>query len=282
MLTFHEHPAQLRAVQLTCLEWANTQRQSDRSDINYLHKLEVLPVMFLQLHLHERKLFPIASISVADQHAQHRDNIHLGSLAQRRFRPYKLRSPSANLLSYTKLVNLTVCSLDKKSPPAWLHGHYPQSTIWDPLKSWQYSHLECPLITHGNATVQGVAWDCLWSVCPGSLAPSPVSLKPSTVNHTTTRRSKYARRWFPGYPGGAPGGCHPHTPYISCEQLLVSCTATTNTVLWERSYRSHFTRKHTTTQPYRAVAPYQPWGRRRVLGISPKSHGRFGPLLLRR
>ena len=26
----------------------------------------------------------------------------------------------------------------------------------------------------------------------------PVRPKPSPVNHTTTRRSKYARRWFPG------------------------------------------------------------------------------------
>jgi len=34
--------------------------------------------------------------------------------------------------------------------------------------------------------------------CPGSLAASPVSPKPSTVNHNTTPRSRYARRWFPG------------------------------------------------------------------------------------
>jgi len=38
MLSFHEHPTQLRAVQLTRLEWANNRRQSDRSDINYLYK----------------------------------------------------------------------------------------------------------------------------------------------------------------------------------------------------------------------------------------------------
>ena len=79
----------------------------------------------------------------------------------------------------------------------------------------------------------------------------------------------------------APGGCHPHTPYISCPQLLVGWTATTYTVLWERSYGSHCTRKHTTTQPYSAVAPYPRWGRRGVLGISPESYRRFGPLLLR-
>jgi len=79
----------------------------------------------------------------------------------------------------------------------------------------------------------------------------------------------------------APGGGHPHTPYISCEQLLVRWTATTHTVLWERSYRSYFTRKHTTTQPYSAVTPYQRWGRRGVLGISPECYRWFGPLLLR-
>jgi len=74
--------------------------------------------MSLQLHLHERKLLPIGSISVADRHAHSRDNIHWDSLAQRWFRLYKLRSPSANLLGYTKLLNLTACSLDKKSPAA--------------------------------------------------------------------------------------------------------------------------------------------------------------------
>jgi len=77
-------------------------------------------------------------------------------------------------------------------------------------------------------------------------------------------------------PGGggelvrAPGGGHPHTPYISCAQLLVGWTGTTHTVLWERSYGSHFTRKHTTTRPYRAFTPYESWGRRGVLGISPE------------
>ena len=74
--------------------------------------------MSVQLHLHERKLFPMGSISVADPYADRRDNIHWDSLAQRWFRLYKLRSPSANLLAYTKLLNLTACSLDKKSPAA--------------------------------------------------------------------------------------------------------------------------------------------------------------------
>jgi len=74
--------------------------------------------MSLQLHLHERKLFPIGSISVADRHAHRRDNIHRDSLAQLWFPLYKLRSPSANLLGYTKLQNLTACSLDKKSVAA--------------------------------------------------------------------------------------------------------------------------------------------------------------------
>ena len=74
--------------------------------------------MFLQLHLHERKLFPIGSMSVADRHAHRGDNIYWDSLAQRWFRLYKLRSPSANLLGYTKLLNLTAGSLDKKYPAA--------------------------------------------------------------------------------------------------------------------------------------------------------------------
>jgi len=77
------------------------------------------------------------------------------------------------------------------------------------------------------------------------------------------------------------GGGHPHTPYISCQQLLVGWTATVLTELWERSDEPHITRKHTTPQPYRAVAPYSRRGRRRVLGISPASHKRFKPLLRR-
>ena len=79
----------------------------------------------------------------------------------------------------------------------------------------------------------------------------------------------------------APGGGPLHTPYISCEKLLVRWTATRHTVLLERSYGSHFTRKHTTTEPYSAVAPYQHWGCRGMLGISPEGYPRFGPLLLR-
>jgi len=75
-------------------------------------------VMSLQLHLHERKPFPIGSISVADRHAYRRDNIHWDSLAQRWFRLYKLRSPSANLLDSTKLLNQTAGSHAKKSPAA--------------------------------------------------------------------------------------------------------------------------------------------------------------------
>jgi len=76
--------------------------------------------MSLQLYLYERKLFPIGSISVADRHAYRRDNIDWDSLAQHWFRLYKLRCPSANLLGYTKLLNLTAsaCSRNKKSPAA--------------------------------------------------------------------------------------------------------------------------------------------------------------------
>jgi len=74
--------------------------------------------MSLQLHLHEGKLFPIGSMSVADRYAHCRDNIHWDSLAQRWFRQYKLHSPSANLLGYNKLLNLTAGSHDKRSPAA--------------------------------------------------------------------------------------------------------------------------------------------------------------------
>jgi len=74
--------------------------------------------MSLQLHLQERKRFPIGSISVADRHVDRRDNIHWDSLAQRWFHLYKLRSPSANLLGYTKLLNRTAGSHPKKSPAA--------------------------------------------------------------------------------------------------------------------------------------------------------------------
>jgi len=74
--------------------------------------------MSLKLHLHERKPFPIGSISVADRHAHRRDNIHWDSLAQRWFLLYKLRSSSANLLPYTKLLNRTAGSHAKKSAAA--------------------------------------------------------------------------------------------------------------------------------------------------------------------
>jgi len=70
-------------------------------------------------------------------------------------------------------------------------------------------------MTHGNATVHGVARDWLWGGCPGSLAASPVSHKPSTVNHTTTQRSKYACRWFPGVIQVAPQEAVTLTPLIS-------------------------------------------------------------------
>ena len=90
--------------------------------------------MYLQLHLYERKLLPIGNMSVADYHANCRDNIHRDSLAQWQFRLYKLRGPSANLLGYTKLLNLTAYSHDQMSPVGCLHGRYPQPTTWDPLK----------------------------------------------------------------------------------------------------------------------------------------------------
>jgi len=50
----------------------------------------------------------------------------------------------------------------------------------------------------GNAIVHRVAWDWHWGGCPGSLTASPVTPKPSTINYTTTPRSRCARRWFPG------------------------------------------------------------------------------------
>jgi len=87
------------------------------------------------LDQHEQNPFPIGSMSVSDRHAHRTDNIHWDSMAQRWFGLYKLRSPSANLLVYTKLLNLTAFFHDKKSPAACLHGRYPQSTIQDPLKS---------------------------------------------------------------------------------------------------------------------------------------------------
>jgi len=75
-------------------------------------------VMSLQLHLHEQKPFPIGSMSVANRHAHRSDNIHWDSLGPQWFRLYKLRSPMANLLGYTKLLNLTACSHETKSRAA--------------------------------------------------------------------------------------------------------------------------------------------------------------------
>ena len=90
-------------------------------------------MMYLQLHLHERKLLPIGSMSVANPHATREDNIHWDSLAQWQFRLYKLRSPSANLLGYTKLLNQTAGSPSEISPVVELHGRYPQPTPRDTL-----------------------------------------------------------------------------------------------------------------------------------------------------
>ena len=67
-------------------------------------------MMYLQLHLHERKLLPISNMSVAYCHVNRGDNIHRDSLAQWQFRLYKLRSLLATLHCYTKLLNLTACS----------------------------------------------------------------------------------------------------------------------------------------------------------------------------
>lgn len=90
-------------------------------------------MMYLQLHLHERKPLPIGSMSVANPHANREDNIHRDSLAQWQFRLYKLRSPSANLLGYTKLLNQTAGSPGEVSPVVELHGRYPQPTPRDTL-----------------------------------------------------------------------------------------------------------------------------------------------------
>ena len=73
-------------------------------------------MMYLQLHLHERKSLPIGNMSVANCHVNLRDNIHQDSLAQWQFCLYKLCSLSVNLLGYTKLLNLTAYSPGKMSP----------------------------------------------------------------------------------------------------------------------------------------------------------------------
>ena len=90
--------------------------------------------MYLQLHLHKRKLLPIGEMSVAYCNINRGDNIHQDSLAQWHFRLYKLHSPSVNLLGYTKLLNLTACFHNNMSLVGCLHGCYPQPTTWDPLK----------------------------------------------------------------------------------------------------------------------------------------------------
>ena len=71
--------------------------------------------MYLQLHLHERKLLPIGYMLVAYCHVNCRDKIHQDSLAKWQFRLYKQRSLIENLLGYTKLLNLTTCSYDEMS-----------------------------------------------------------------------------------------------------------------------------------------------------------------------
>ena len=90
--------------------------------------------MYLQLHLHERKTLPIGNMLVANFHVDRRDNIHRDSLAQCQFRLYKIRSLSANLPGYAKLLNLTAYSHDKMSPVGCLNGRYPQPTTRDSLK----------------------------------------------------------------------------------------------------------------------------------------------------
>ena len=80
------------------------------------------------------KLLPISNVSVANCHLNCRDNIYEDSLAQWQFRLYKLRSPSDNLIGYTKLLNPTACTLAEMSPVYWLHGCYPQPTTQDSLK----------------------------------------------------------------------------------------------------------------------------------------------------
>ena len=88
----------------------------------------------LQLHLPERKLFPIGRPSVHDRYVYRSDNIHWASLSQSWFHVYKLHSLAPNLLGYSKHLNLTAFSNDKKSPGARVHGRYPQSTMWDSVK----------------------------------------------------------------------------------------------------------------------------------------------------
>ena len=90
--------------------------------------------MYLQLHLHERKLLSIGNMSVANCHVDCREYIHQDSLAQWQFCLYKLHSPSDNLLGYTKHLNPTACFLAEMSLIYWLHERYPQPTTQDSLK----------------------------------------------------------------------------------------------------------------------------------------------------
>ena len=71
------------------------------------------------------KTLPIGNMSVADCHANRRDNIYQDSLAQWQFRLYTLRSLWVNLPGYTKLLNLTACTHGKMSLVDRLHGRYP-------------------------------------------------------------------------------------------------------------------------------------------------------------
>jgi len=80
--------------------------------------------MYLQPYMHDCTLLPIGSISVADCHVYPEDIINWDSLAQWQFNLYKLRSQSANLPGYTKLLNQTAYSHGKIFPVVWLHGSY--------------------------------------------------------------------------------------------------------------------------------------------------------------
>ena len=84
----------------------------------------MLELMSLQLHLHRQKLFHVGSMSMADRHVDGGDDIHWHSLDQQSFSLYKLCSLLANLLGYSKHLNLSECSHDTKSPPAGLDSRY--------------------------------------------------------------------------------------------------------------------------------------------------------------
>jgi len=117
MLTFREYPAQMRAVQLTSQNEL-TPGGSQTAQILLSPQIGTASGDVPPTHLHDRKMFLIGSMSLADQHALRRDNIHWNSLAHLWFRLYKLRSLLANLRGYTKLLNLTACFHDMKSHAA--------------------------------------------------------------------------------------------------------------------------------------------------------------------